>query len=252
MALACPRSKIDELLAREEMEKAGIYFLTSSVNEFSKPTVYIGEAEDVGKRLRQHREKDFWVHAIVFVGKDDQWNKSHFRFLEGELIEEAKKVGNFTLANDKQSGAKLSEADRVEMQDFLQRIRVLLPILGCNLLVPVESTQNLGSLTCKIFDLTAKGQRTTNGFVVYKGSQAVGTLRQSAQARGAWIIKIRQELLDSKVLVKVGENLVFAKDYEFASPSAAAAVIRGGNANGLTEWRDANGKTLKALESSNT
>lgn len=248
LALACPRSKIEELLAREEIDKAGIYFLTGRANGYAKPAAYIGEAEDVGKRLRNHRDKDFWVQAIVFVGKDDLWTKSHFRFVEGELIEEAKEVGTFTLVNDKPSGAKLSEADRVEMQDFMARIRQLLPILGCNLLVPLEHPQPEQSLICKIKGLSARGQRTANGFVVYKGSQAVGTLRNATQTRGGWIIKIRNRLLESKILVEEGDHLVFAKDNEFDSPSAAAAIIRGGNANGLTEWRNSDGKNLKQLE----
>jgi hypothetical protein len=38
------------------------------------------------------------------------------------------------------------------------------------------------------------------------------------------------------------------KDTEFDSPSAAAAVVHGGGANGLTAWKDANGKSLKELE----
>ena len=45
-----------------------------------------------------------------------------------------------------------------------------------------------------------------------------------------------------------GDRLLFLKDIEFASPSAAAAVVHGGHANGLTAWKDANGKTLKELE----
>jgi len=36
---------------------------------------------------------------------------------------------------------------------------------------------------------------------------------------------------------------------EFSSPSAAAAVIHGGHANGLTVWKNKDGKTLKELES---
>jgi hypothetical protein len=38
------------------------------------------------------------------------------------------------------------------------------------------------------------------------------------------------------------------KDVEFSNPSAAAAVIHGGNANGLTAWKNKKGKTLKQLE----
>ena len=47
---------------------------------------------------------------------------------------------------------------------------------------------------------------------------------------------------------KKGDFFVFTKDTEFASPSAAAAVIHGGGANGLTAWKDASGKSLKEIE----
>jgi hypothetical protein len=40
------------------------------------------------------------------------------------------------------------------------------------------------------------------------------------------------------------------KDVEFSSPSAAAAVIHGGGANGLTAWKDFEGRTLKEIEES--
>ena len=33
-----------------------------------------------------------------------------------------------------------------------------------------------------------------------------------------------------------------------SGPSAAAAVIHGGGANGLTAWKDASGKSLKEIE----
>ena len=248
MALACPRSKIDDLFSREEISKAGIYFLIGTDASQNKPKAYIGEGEDVGKRLKQHREKDFWVQVIVFISKDDNLTKSHVRFLEGALIEEATKVGRFTLENDQTSGAKLPEADRGEMEDFLARIRQLLPVMGCDLLVPIEQTIKSNGLICKIKNLTARGQRSAKGFVVYKGSQAAGSLRNSAATRGGWIIKIRNRLLEDKVLVADGDHLSFTRDYEFDSPSAAAAVVRGGNANGLTEWRTEEGKTLKVIE----
>jgi len=41
---------------------------------------------------------------------------------------------------------------------------------------------------------------------------------------------------------------LFNQDAEFASPSAAA-VIHGGHANGLTAWKNKDGKTLKEIES---
>jgi hypothetical protein len=40
----------------------------------------------------------------------------------------------------------------------------------------------------------------------------------------------------------------FGKDVEFSSPSAAAAVIEGGSANGLIEWKSNDGRVLKDLD----
>ena len=43
---------------------------------------------------------------------------------------------------------------------------------------------------------------------------------------------------------------IISDDYIFSSPSAAAAIVLGRNANGLTEWKLKDGKTLKEFESS--
>ena len=50
------------------------------------------------------------------------------------------------------------------------------------------------------------------------------------------------------VLVRDGEGYRFAQDYAFSSPSTAAAVVLGRSANGRVEWKDAQGRTLKALQ----
>jgi hypothetical protein len=249
IALATPRTELDGLLTLKESKHAGVYLLTGINTELDKPEAYIGEAEEVGKRLNQQLAKEFWVQAIAFVSRDDTLTKSHFKYIEGRLIEEAKKIGRFDLDNDVMSGAKLPESDRDDMEGFLDRARQLLPVLGCDLLVPVvQHIKSTDGLICKIKNLTACGQRSAKGFVVFKGSQAAGELRNSTQTRGGWIIKIRNRLLESKILVAESGHLTFARDYEFDSPSAAAAIVRGGNANGLTEWRTAEGKTLKEIE----
>jgi hypothetical protein len=42
--------------------------------------------------------------------------------------------------------------------------------------------------------------------------------------------------------------LVFGKDYEFSSPSAAASVVHGGHVNGRLVWKNSSGVSLKDLE----
>jgi len=59
---------------------------------------------------------------------------------------------------------------------------------------------------------------------------------------------VRSQLLSEGVLIENSDRLVFAKDYEFTSPSAAASVVHGGYANGLISWKNSKGVTLKKLE----
>jgi hypothetical protein len=47
---------------------------------------------------------------------------------------------------------------------------------------------------------------------------------------------------------KVDDCGVLQEDVLFKSPSCAAAFVIGGHANGLTEWKNDSGKTLKELE----
>lgn len=261
-AIAAPRSDLDELLAREELINPGVYFLLGNDIESGDSLAYIGEAETVFSRLKQHKEKEFWNNAIIFVSKDKNLTKSHIRYLEGRLIEISQKVGRYKIENAQSSGAKLPEADLHEMEVFLDRISQLLPILGTDLLTPyitkiknqldqpheisqsvVEATEEILQLQSK--GVTASGMRTPNGFVIFKGSNAVNNFRESASN---WVIKLRDTLTTNGTLINKGANLEFIKDAEFSSPSAAAAVIVGGNANGLTLWRNQSGTSLKEIE----
>jgi hypothetical protein len=71
----------------------------SSLAAILLPThpAYIGEAEIVRDRLKQHKTKEFWVFAIVLVSKDENLTKAHLRYLESRLPEEAAQVNRFTL-----------------------------------------------------------------------------------------------------------------------------------------------------------
>ncbi len=62
-------------------------------------------------------------------------------------------------------------------------------------------------------------------------------------------VTLRQKMIDDGVLIDKGYYFEFLDDYIFTSPSAAASMILGRNSNGLTEWKQKDGKTLKAYES---
>ena len=54
-ALAAPRTELDDLLQREELNKAGIYILSGSDPQSGLPRAYIGEAEIIRVRLKDHK-----------------------------------------------------------------------------------------------------------------------------------------------------------------------------------------------------
>jgi len=250
-AIAAPRTELDELLAREELEKAGVYILIGSDPLTNAARAYMGEAEVIRDRLKQHKTKEFWVSAIVFVSKGENLTKAHVRYLESRLLTEAAQIGRFTLEQNQAGGSKLPESDREDMEVFLARIRQLLPVLGSDILAPITQAtakaQPGGVLFCRIKGAEARGQRTANGFVIFHGSTAVLDERPSAESY-PYVVAQRNQLIADGTLIERDGFLVFTKDAEFSSPSSAAVVIHGGSANGLTAWKTKDGKSLKQLD----
>lgn len=250
-AVAGPRSEFEGIIGREEAGNSGVYLLTGYDPESGKPALYVGEAEIIKERVKAHLGKDFWNQVIYFISKDENLTKAHIRYLEGKLIEQARQANRAIITNGQNSGAKLPESDRADMEVFLEKIYQLLPVLGTELLVITtgKATADLEKemLYCEIKGLKARGHLTPNGFLVLKGSQAVLKDRASAK-KYPWPLNMRQRLKDESILLAKDDHLIFTQDEEFSSPSAAAAVVHGGHANGLVAWKDKNGKTLKEIE----
>jgi len=251
-AVAGPRSEFEGLIGREESISSGVYFLTGNDPESGKPAVYIGEAENIRDRVKAHLERDFWNQIVFFISKDENLTKAHIRYLEGKLIDQARRADRALVINNQTSSAKLPESDREDMEVFLEKIYQLLPILGVELLVIAASRAETAAekemLFCEIKGLKARGHLSPNGFIVLKGAQAVLKERASSK-KYPWPVNMRKRLKDEGVLSAEAGNLLFTRDEEFSSPSAAAAVIHGGHANGLIAWKNKNGKTLKEIES---
>jgi len=250
-AVAGPRSEFDKIIERDESFNSGVYFLTGIDPDTNKSAIYIGEAECIRDRIKNHLSKDFWNNVAFFITKDENLTKAHIKYIEGQLIETAKNAGRSVVMNSQGSGAKLPESDREDMEVFLEKMQQVLPVLGIEAFVPPtikptsDDTQEI--LYCKIKNLKATGYLTPNGMVVLAGSEAVLSERASAQ-KWPSVLAQRNKLIEDGILVQEGEKYVFKKDTEFSSPSSAAATIQGGSANGLTSWANTNGTILKDIE----
>ena len=74
-ALSAPRSRLAQLIRREEAERTGIYVLIGpDPDRVAGLKAYIGEADSVGTRLRHHEaddDKDFFDRVAFVVSKDE-------------------------------------------------------------------------------------------------------------------------------------------------------------------------------------
>ena len=130
--LRARRKDLARLKNREEAQRTGVYVLFGT-NENGERAAYIGEGDNVIKRLENHNSrKDFWEDVVIITSKDMNLTKAHVRYLESELITLAKSIGRISLYNSVSptGGAALPEADQSDMQYFITQIRILMPVLG--------------------------------------------------------------------------------------------------------------------------
>ena len=258
-AVIFPRALLPKVKARDEFGQTGVYLLLGPREDGEGEMLYIGEGDPVGSRLENHyARKDFWTRAVFFVAGHGQLNKAHVQFLESQLILRAKAAKRVPLENaNEPTEPSLSEADRADMEVFLQNMLSMLPVLGIHAFERPDQTAPgsgkiaaLALLTCRGKGVVATGYESTQGFVVKAGSDAVGAGEEApsmaVHLRGAH--NLRHELRQNGVLKAEGKHFRFSQDYTFSSPSLASDIILGRSSNGRIEWKDANGKTLKAIQ----
>ena len=249
-AYKIPRIKIKDCADRDDLVSTGVYLLFGK-DEEGKDMVYIGEAESILKRISQHvTQKDFWNETIVFISKDENLNKAHIKYLENRLHEIAKTANRYKIENTiTPTQSSISESDRAEMEEFIENIKMLVNTLGHKVFdekrefKPKQKQETFFIKASRGAD--AQGILTSDGFVVFKGSKAaISTVASMTQN----FLNLRQQLIAKQIIIEKGEFFEFPEDYIFSSPSSAASIVMGRNANGLTEWKLKDGKTLKEFE----
>ena len=249
-AYKIPRIKIKDCSDRDDLTSTSVYLLFGKDDE-GKDQVYIGEAESTLKRLNQHlTQKDFWHEAIVFISKDENLNKAHIKYLENRLHDIAKTANRYKIENSNTPNqSSISESDRAEMEEYIENIKMLVNTLGHKVFdekreFKPKQKQNIFLIKAPR-GADAQGEPTSDGFVVFKKSKAAITTVNSITAN---FIKLREQLIEKEVIKLNGDSYEFPEDYIFSSPSTAASIVLGRNANGLIEWKLSSGKTLKEFE----
>lgn len=276
-ALACPRSRFQELREWQELQRPGVYLLFGVDDESGDDLVYVGEAEVVIDRIASHMTgKDFWSEVVAFTSKDLNLTKAHVRYLESRLLSLAKEAGRYRITNAAVPQLpSLPRSDRDSMDGFLVSVKMLLPALGQKVLealvssprrseIPAPQIDPLAKIVAQleaagsasvlepspVFHLRvgkmhARAVRTDEGIVVFEGSEAAAATYKSLTGGMA---ALRQALVESGALVQSGEHLRLTRDHLFKSPSQAGGVMAGYSINGRENWRLEDGTTFAQYE----
>lgn len=246
-AIKLPRNEVAEC-TRDDVQGVGVYFLFCPEADGSG-SVYIGEAENVLKRLKQHlrdyksgSESYYWNTAVVFIGRD--LNKALIRYLEDKLVHIARECGRDRVLTKATYDTTLKEAQRASMEEFIDNIKVLLSAMNYRVLTPMpQVSESTNVLYCKGAGANGKGFVSSNGFTVLADSRVSDHVVESLKTRGKSYWKLRERLISERVIV----DGLFVRDYEFSAPSAASAVILGRTSNGNMDWKTADGVPLRNL-----
>lgn len=252
-----PRSLLSEFLVRHESSQVGVYYLLSTEGD-ETARCYIGQSGNVGSRIQQHAvSRDFWTKALVAVSLTNEWTSTHVAFLEWLSIKQASAADRYQLLNSNQaSNPHTPEPLEADCHEFLQTIQVLTATLGAPILEPVQrnasatTTSNTEGIDQELLyfrenGCDATGYQTPEGLLVLSGSRGRSGLRPSASSSTA---RKRESLAAEGFVTLDSDGLVFLRNHLFASPSAAASILNGGNTNGRTHWRNARGRTLNEIE----
>lgn len=132
------RERLQQILHREEAGRTGVYILFGADPDLpGKRQAYIGQSDSVRTRLKSHdSNKDFWDEVVIITSKDTNLTSAHVRYLEAKLVEIATKVGRVRLKNSNvpTGGSTLPEADVSDMDYFIEQLKIILPVLGIDML----------------------------------------------------------------------------------------------------------------------
>lgn len=246
------RNELLEFSKRIDSENTGVYFLLGK-NENNIDTVYIGEAEKMLYRLKQHlKDTEYWNDCIAVISKDNLLNKAHVKYLENKFYLLAKEAGRaIVINNNTPTCSSISEYDEAMLQEFISNTKLLVNTLGYKIFDTIEdSSMKRKNNQIYFYTKSSRGANATgivvaDGFAVLKGSFIATSTVPSMSVN---LIQLRNNLIEKEI---INADFQFIKDYIFTSPSLAAAVVLGRNANGRTEWKTEDNITLKSIEEEN-
>lgn len=253
VAYKVPKTLLDKCNDINYLKQSGVYFLFG-IDDNQNPVVYIGQAgvrknkEGLLYRIKEpHNSIDYWTEAIMFTTTNDSFGPTEISYLENRFCNLALKANRYKVKNlNDPNPGNLTEEKESEMEEFIDYAQIVMGALGHKIFVPYITDNSLADDNEPILHFAkancpAKGQRTSEGFVVLKGSTIS---QQTVKSCPEGAIRDRKKFSDI-----IGEDYILKEDILFNSPSAAAAFVGGASLSGNELWKSIDGVLLKDLDS---
>ena len=256
LAFKIPRTDLDLCKDRPELKQTGVYLLFGK-DENDKSVIYIGQAgvrkngEGILNRLVEHNrnpKKDYWTEAIALTTSNDSLGPTEISYLEHQFYQLAVKAKRYDVKNDNDpTPGNISEEKESELDEFIEYAKVIVGTLGHKVFVPLLADNNDGENTtsesiilyCTRNGINSIGVRTSDGFVVKKGSIISQKITKSCPD---YVLKKRTQHKNI-----IDANNMLTEDILFNTPSGASSFACGASTNGNIEWKTSEGITLKSL-----
>jgi hypothetical protein len=154
-------------------------------------TIQIG---NLGERLAQHHStKDFWNKAWVVVSLTNNFTQTHALYLEWTSIKAAVDAGRYVLENGNAGNKPHTPPPlQADCDDVHDTARTLLATLGFPVFEPVAA-KPVELFYCTSGGVSGRGEYTSEGFVVLKGSR--GRVKNVASIEGTADQRFRERLI---------------------------------------------------------
>lgn len=263
MAYKIPRTDLDKCKDLSILKQSGVYFLFGTTNDTGQDVVYVGQAgvrkngEGILLRLKEHvpsQKDDYWTEAVAFTTSNNSFGPTEISYLENRFCNMAKEAGRCIVKNDKDpTPGNITEEKESELEEFIDYAKIVMGVIGRKIFEPLKKSSSMTatedlSLADSfelIFELKqgqsdAKGQQTSDGFVIFKESKIRTQVASSCPKHAR---KARENNAD-----KISNNGILLADILLRSPAEAACFITGTAINAREAWKTADGKTLKEIE----
>lgn len=205
------RTDLKQIRQRVEAARTGVYLLFGT-DEEDRRLAYIGQSDNVADRLVQHdAKKEFWDEVIIVTSKDSNLTSAHVRYLEAQLVKIAQTVGRYRLenGNNPRGGADLPEADASDMDYFIDQIRILLPVLGHDIVRGRVAATTTAAGPDSLGTAGSAGHGTRDAEVVAAAADTPPVLGVASAPEGSPVFRLRTRSgVDARAQVVDGEFTV--------------------------------------------